>query len=422
MTMHPLAQLTRSFVKSMLNIAGAVDSHNVSEMYSNNGEGFDLRRKRAVSYGPLFRAVTLTAQSLAWMVTEGHLRVTRMDGTDVNSRRSKRILDLMAGLPDGIRPAETLWADAGVDYAVFGNGLLEVVRDMSDVPVGLRLLEASTARTNEGLADPEAFMYSAARSYTNDSTPRDFHHRDVIHFRWPLIGDSTGHNQSVGLAESPLRLLDRDIRLGIASDMFVLDYFSGGSGGVKSKLAVGIKNSLDPDQWTRLEKHVERYKQGRGPLIIPGDPNFTTLNESPSDAETGELRKRQAVSTGRIYGIPSPLMSEEGSTWGSGIDALIRGYYRFGLRPHLMALLSACRIKLLLRGEKFAINELAVNRGDPNKVAVLLRALQGDAQRDQLASTEELRLIAGLPGQPKGELRKAVATGNNTDPDPPAVV
>ena len=385
---------------------GGIDSANVEQAVAGGAGASAPFRGRGASYGPLFRAVTLTAQSVAWMITEGHLRVTDLGGRRVKTQRAGRILDLIAGSLDGVRPSETVWNDAAADYAVLGNGLLAVSsRGRFGVPTELTLLNGHSAFTTEGSA--RNVMYSAAPAYSYEQSFEHFDSREIVHARWPLLcqGYGAGSGSRLGMAESPVALLDRDIRLGICADMFVLDYFAGGTGGVKSKIAIGIKQSLTPDQFTAQMQAFEQYKRGSGPLAVLGDPSFTQISESPSDAETDALRKRQAVSTGRIYGIPPPLMSEDGGTsLGSSVDILIRGYWKFGLRYHVAAFLAGARQALLLPGQKFAINEMAANLGDPKYIPAMLNALRGREKIPGLASAEELRAYAGLPPEIEGEL------------------
>ena len=397
-------------------IWGGIDSANVEREVSGGiGAGAPFRA-RGASYGPLFRAVTLTAQSVAWMITEGHLRVTDLGGRRIKTQRAARILDLIAGSLDGVRPSETVWNDAAADYAVFGNGLLAVSsRGRFGVPTGLELLNAQSAFTTEGSA--RNLMYSAAPAYSCEQSFEHFDSREIVHARWPLLGQGYGTGSRLGMAESPVGLLEREIRLGICADMFVLDYFAGGTGGVKSKIAIGIKQSLSPQQFEAQMQAFEQYKRGSGPLAVLGDPSFTQINESPSDAETDALRKRQAVSTGRMYGIPAPLMSEDGGTsLGSSIDILIRGYWKFGLRYHVAAFLAGARQALLLPGQKFAINEMAANLGDPKYIPAMLNALRGREKIPGLATTEELRSYAGLPPEIEGEIAGPDPEGRPRDP------
>ena len=400
---------------------GGIDSANVEQAIAGwDGGGF---RARGASYGPLFRAVTLTAQSVAWMIVEGHLRVTDLGGRRVRTQRASRVLDLLAGSLDGMRPSETVWNDAAADYAVFGNGLLAVTgRGRFGVPTQLTLLNASSAFTTEGSA--RNLMYSAAPAYSYAQSFEHFDSREVVHARWPLLGHGYGSGGNsgsrLGMAESPIGLLDRDIRLGICADMFVMDYFAGGSGGVKSKIAIGMKGALTPAQFETQQQAFEKYKRGSGPLLVGGDPSFTQISESPSDAETDALRKRQAVSTGRIYGIPAPLMSEDGGTsLGSSVDILIRGYWKFGLRYHVAAFLAGARQALLPPGQKFAINEMAANLGDPKYIPGMLNALRGREKMPALASDAELRAYAGLPPEIEGEIARPEPAPAPA-PDPPA--
>ena len=408
-----------------LDIAGGPDAQPVAKMQSERADviehllehyGFatnpsrNLLSESPLSYTPLYRSVTLVACSISWLITEGFLSVVTRDGDTVNNRRTRTVLDLMTGLPDGRDPAEYHWKDASVDYAVWGNSLIDVVRDSMYRPIAMNRLEVRGATVTQAPAG--ARMYTAYRALDEYARVRDYDATDVIHARWPYMG-----RRNDCMAESPIRVLDRTIRIGIATDRYVQSYFAGDSG-AKSKLAIGIKQTLSDKQLDQLRTQITGYTDSREPLVVFGDPSFTHLKESPSDADTSKLREFQVRETGRIYGIPPPLLSENVTSWGSGIAELTKLFYRFGLRDHLGAILSACRAVLLLPRERFRVNEMAFLRGDAKDQAILIRALQGDAQRDQLATETELRQFVGLPKEPDKPLRKA--PGKPPASSPPA--
>ncbi len=71
------------------------------------------------------------------------------------------------------------------------------------------------------------------------------------------------------------------------------------------------------------------------------------------DLELIEIRKLSVEDACRFFGVPPILvyMSDGSTTWGSGIEQIIDGFYKFGLRPYLERIEESIRIHLLERHE-----------------------------------------------------------------------
>ena len=114
-----------------------------------------------------------------------------------------------------------------------------------------------------------------------------------------------------------------------------------------------------------------------------------------------ELREFQVQEIARFFGYPLPLVSMPIGQWTRGVnEQVMQMAWRTGFRTHLDRLLSVLSLGLLPMGERFEPDPTAFVRGDSASMAELVMALQGDAQRDPVASRSELRHMSGLPNEP----------------------
>ena len=105
-----------------------------------------------------------------------------------------------------------------------------------------------------------------------------------------------------------------------------------------------------------------------------------------------------------LYGVPQLMLGEPTQNWSGHIEAISRLGYRWGMFYHLRPFLAALGTRLLPRGERFVLDPTWMIQGDYSALANFLQVLQGDAQRDQLASRGEMRNIAGMPWEVDGDI------------------
>ncbi|MCY4535193.1 MAG: phage portal protein [Bryobacterales bacterium] len=372
-----------------------------------------VARERALAYPPLFRCVNLIASTLGWLIGEGHITIVDMNGEKVDNRRSKHILDLICGVPDGRTASETFWADVGIDYGVWGNSCLAITRNSSYEPIALHRINQQTIQVDQGSTMNRVYEGSLSEDWA--SVYRSWAEADIAHPRWPHTSPyNSGYRW--GMAESPVRLLDRTIRTGIAAGIFTENYFST-EGSLKSKLAIGFKNATTA-QVKEIDAQIDNYMTSQRPLTLGDDPTFHMIKESPSDADTLALREFQVNATGSIYGMPSVLLNQNLTSWGQGIAELGRLAWQFGLRGHVAAVLSGLRPRLLLRGQRFMVSGLPITSGNPKDLSGLIRILAGHAQPAPLATRDELRKLAGLSKTLDGKMASTAAPAPGPTPAP----
>jgi HK97 family phage portal protein len=72
-------------------------------------------------------------------------------------------------------------------------------------------------------------------------------------------------------------------------------------------------------------------------LVLEQGATFAPISMSPEDIELLASRRFQLEEICRWFGVPSVLVNDTSgsTTWGSGIEQLVMGFYKLNLRPYL---------------------------------------------------------------------------------------
>ena len=117
----------------------------------------------------------------------------------------------------------------------------------------------------------------------------------------------------------------------------------------------------------------------------------------------------------RIFGVPAPLVGEEASNFGAGVETLAKLFYRFACRQHVSRMIDAFGCRMLPPGHRFEVDETSLLRGDTNALSKFVMALAGSSQHQPIATQEEMRHMVGLPreGGPEANLMVPMAMPAN---------
>ena len=138
--------------------------------------------------------------------------------------------------------------------------------------------------------------------------------------------------------------------------------------------------------------------------VFEGGLSFVPISLTPEDIELLETRKYTVEDVCRFFGVPGVLINDtSATTWGSGIEQIVDGFYKFGLRPYLERIEESIRLNLLDRSEwddyefEFKVSDLLrasfVTRITANKD----RIMSGQA------TINEVRLEEGKPPTKGGD-------------------
>lgn len=360
------------------------------------GVGLGGGRGLVAHYAALHRCVTLICGTLAQIVTTpGSLHVVGRDGRRDTGRAAGRAIELLAESPDGESPALHLVEDVASDYALDGNGFLAVRHGRPGGPI--RRLERMRAWDRSASVARDGTV--VLRLTTEAGASEHLAARDVAHVRWPRVlgGARSGAGADVW-ATAPVTALRPALDIGTQGDRYVREWFTSGS---RARLHIDFParpgRELNDKQRGELASWIARASRSRYPLVTFGGASSAALQDGPQDRSAAALREYQVREVGRVYGVPAPLLGEQVTEWGRGIEQLARLWWRFAARHHAARLLDPLSRLLLPSGLRLAVEPQEIISGDSDAIRQLVMALQGDAQRPPLATREELRRLAGLP-------------------------
>ena len=380
--------------------------------------GLGVSRNSAVTYAPLYRAVTLIACVVGNLITRGNLSVVDPDGRRRTGRRVDRVLELMTWSPDGgDTPAAYILKDAIVDMLLDGNALLVPSFDSQGYVTGMRRMlpwDSDITRGRDGGA-----MYRVTPVDSQGSVTEYYASRDVLHARAPrVLRYGRSRSTREGFAVAPVVAMRPALSIGLHGDRYIQRWFQRGAQGklhVDHSVPEGTQRPT-PDQLVEMRDWVHRSVGSQKPLVTAGAKS-AMISDTPQDREAGNLRVHQAQEVAAAYGVPPPLVGMMVTEWGQGIAELARLFYKFGANLHMTSFLEPFETRLLRPRDKFHVDLTDLLRGDPEDISKLIMAIQGDAQRTPVATLTELRRIAGLTTDPIGKFAPRPAPA---DPAPGA--
>ncbi|WP_151753316.1 phage portal protein [Acinetobacter soli] len=127
------------------------------------------------------------------------------------------------------------------------------------------------------------------------------------------------------------------------------------SNGAKPTGALKTDKYLKKEQRDALRGELDILINGDdGDLaVLEGNMQFEKISLTPADLELIEIRKLSVEESCRFFGVNPILIfsTDSSTTWGSGIEQLVDGFHKFGLRPYLERIEESARIHLLQRHE-----------------------------------------------------------------------
>ena len=141
-------------------------------------------------------------------------------------------------------------------------------------------------------------------------------------------------NSIVGM--SPLSYARQSLGVSIAADNRIGKLAKNGG---KSSGILAIDKVLAEDQRLALRKNMQDIAEGDVDTlkILEAGMTFQQISLSPQDMQLLESRRFQVEDVARFMGVPSVLINDTSgsTTWGSGIEQLIKGFHKLNLKPYL---------------------------------------------------------------------------------------
>lgn len=215
---------------------------------------------------------------------------------------------------------------------------------------------------------------------------------------------SIWHNKLLGngiIGLSPLGYARNSVGIGQAAESAVAKIYRNGG---KPSGILTIDNVLKADQREAIKSSFSQLSEGNQDrlFVLEAGMKYQQVSLSPQDIELLASRKFQIEDIARFFGVPSVLINDTSAstTWGSGIQQIVEGWYKLGLRPFLERYEASMKARLLTPAEalttdiEFDFNSLLqpsyADRVKTYKEAIMAgmtapneaRAKEGDAPKE----------------------------------------
>lgn len=210
-------------------------------------------------------------------------------------------------------------------------------------------------------------------------------------------------NGIVGL--SPLGYARNTIGIALAGEKRVSHVFQNGG---KPSGVLMVDKLLTDKQREQVRSEFNELREGNNDrlMVLEADMKYQTISMSPEDIQLLESRRFQIEDLARFFGVPSVLINDTSgsTTWGSGIEQLVQGFYKLNLRPYLERFEASIKHNLMspsVRSKSVVeFNFDALLRGD--------RAGRADARQKEINSGQmtpnEARAEEGREPLPGGDV------------------
>lgn len=356
----------------------------------------------ALSVSAVYACVQLIAGAISALPMHVYQRAQDGDLTrDVNS-------DLWWVLNEQFAPrwgASAGWSFLVGSKLLHGDGFAEILRGPGGRVSGLVPLHPDRVRV---IATPDGsrLVYEVQPDRTIESPSpaatriRVLDQDDVLHV------PGFGFNGIRGL--SPLKHALRVTgRLAISAQDFSSKFLENMA---RPDYALKTDGNLTQEQINQLREMLAQHQgtmNGGKPLVLEGGMSIQTLTMPLEEMQLLDTRKFQVEEIARVYGVPAWMIghTENNTSWGTGVEAMGKGFVRFALRDHLNAFQNEINRKFFRSASRVAeFDTTELERGDTKAMYEALRIALGRAGEPAFISVDEARAKLNMSRKVSGAL------------------
>lgn len=264
--------------------------------------------------------------------------------------------------------------------ALMGNNYSVVQRDKAGNIIGL--IPLMSEQMEVALQGDGQIIYK----YTDGKNINAYSQKTIWHNK--IFG-----NGIIGL--SPLSYARNSLGIAQANENTVSKINRNGG---KPSGVLTIDKVLTPTHREAVKKNFSELAEGTQDrlFVLEAGMKYQQVSLSPQDIELLASRRFQIEDICRFFGVPSVLVNDTAAStsWGSGIEQIIQGFYKFGLRPYLERYESSMKVHLLSPEERqtidieFDLNDL-LQPSLAERIKTYREAVQGGLMTPNQARAEE---------------------------------
>jgi HK97 family phage portal protein len=338
-------------------------------------------------------AVFACVQKIAGAIATLPIHVYSTDG-DIKARLPRdELWYKLNESPSPMWTAASHWESVSTNQLLRGDGYALIQRSMNGALTGILPLPW-------GIVSPMAQPDGTVRYYLNlaefGMTNKWVAPSEILHF--PGFGFNGLTSMSV------ISYAARNaVGNALAMDDYSGKFFANGA---HPSMILKAAGKMNPEQVAALQaafisKYAGAANAHRAPLVLTEGLEAQNISINADDAQLLEARKFQVIDIARAFGVPPHLIGETSAStsWGSGIEAMSRGFVTYTLQPHLVRIEQELNRKLFPRntGKFVQFDRDALIEGDSAAQAAYNRAaLGGPGTGMGWLSVDEVRKTKGL--------------------------
>jgi HK97 family phage portal protein len=228
------------------------------------------------------------------------------------------------------------WETVMLNLVASGNSYVAIERRGNQV---ISLLPLMSSQMTTELMDDGSIVHT----YYSGTSTRVYSSESMWHIK--LFG-----NGVIGL--SPLTHARQSLGITIAAENRLGSVYRNGG---KPTGILMVDKLLTKDQRTQIRANMAELAEGNNDnlFVLEAGMKYEAVSMTPQDIELLESRRFQLEDVARFLGVPSVLINDTSgsTTWGSGVQQIIDGFYKLNLRPYLERLEAGIRSKLLTESD-----------------------------------------------------------------------
>lgn len=356
--------------------------------YTPNASGETVTPERAMQLSAVWRAIRLTAETLATLPMCFYRDV---NGAPVKVEGQSAAYNVCSVSPNAHQTPVEFWEQIVACTELLGNGFAKKTY-IGDRLVSMDVLNPMRMTVIRNDLGQVTYRYVDYKGrvvlYTED---------DIFHLKgFSLNGDAGISTVSMGA---------QTMGLALAADKSAGSLFKSG---LRASGFMTTNDVFKEGDRERIEQNLQDYvgvNAAGSVMILEGGMQFVELSMSSQDAELLLTRKFQIEEIGRWFGMPPILLghSDEGMTaWGTGVESIIDSWLSLGLAARARRIEAAVNKRVIGTGEagvyaRYDLDELI-------RVDAVGRAqLYSSLTQNGLRSRNELRAKDGLAPKPGGD-------------------
>lgn len=296
--------------------------------------------------------------------------------------RNSRLYSLLHESPNERMTPFEFWRAMVMNHDLRGNAYARIERDSNGEAFAIWPMPADQVETQVLDDGSMIYMYHIGNDIAVLSSG------NVLHLK--NLGNGT-----VGLAKLEFMRSTTDESAKAqqsASKIF-------GTGGKPTGVLM-LDKVLNPTQREQLQRVFAGMAEGNSSrlYVLEANMKYEQLSMSPEDQQLLETRKFSVEEICRWFDVPPVLVHHSNvTTWGSGIEQIVDGFYKLTIRPMLVSIEQATRKRVMTPRQRVTMScEFALDallRGSPTQRA----ELYAKNVQNGIMSRNECRQLENLP-------------------------